>query len=310
MGAWVKYDGTFKDLWQLRNKDVSCFINAALKGKTTWQDSGKLLRLDDTTWLANGGYITFEIGTGWKVLLRIATENVDFFQDEIDDDYLIDEGTYEDGKFPDPPSDEEDIVVWEADKGFFGENDSEAMFFMNTEDILVIDVDAENVNDSKATRIRKDGKEYIKNYGKSFFGYGDVSTNEDTFIRLINAYYYVEDLEPTTTSDTGDEGDGDVDIDIEINDTVVIEDDDIENPVNNPNKDPDNPQDTFEPDLVIDPTEDAPENGGGGGGGNGGGSETEEDENTLRNIIFIAIMGILAFMVVRVVSMKGGDGDE
>jgi len=304
--AYVKYDGTFKDLWELRNTDVSCFKSSALKGKTTWQDSGKLLRLDDTTWAAKGGYITFTVGSGWKVALRIATENVDYFQDEIDPDYLIDAGKFDDGKFPDFPSDEADVVAWEADKGFFGENDSELFVMLNAGDILLIDVDADHGPDHKAFRIRKDGKEYIMDYGKSTFGFGDVQTNEDTFIRMLDAYYFVEDLPATGDSSDADEGDGDVSIPVDINEDVVVEDEDIENPINNPDKDPDNPQDSFKDDVVIDPTDGGSDDQGGNGGGGGDSGDVTVEDKTVRNLIFIAIMGVLAFMVVRVVSMNGG----
>lgn len=305
--AWVPYANNFKDLWNLRNDPQSCFTSATKSGNTTWQDGGKLLRLGETTF-GQGGYLTFTVGPRWKLALRIATENVDWFQDEVDPAYLIDAGAFSDNEYPAYPTNEDDVVVWEAKKGFFAENDSEIFVTLNEGDILVIDVDADVVPATKAFRIYKNGVEYIADYNDS-----RVKVNEDTFVRMLDAFYFVEDAPSGGGGIVADEGDGDITVPVDGGVAVdeEVEDEDIENPIPNPDKDPDNPQDSGEPDVVIDPYD------GGGGGGNGGGGggdeppeEPEEDDKTLRNIIFIGMMVIIGGMIIGlVVRNRGGLGE-
>lgn len=195
--AWIRFDGTFKQLWDSRNEANSCFIDSGLKNYD-WQDGGKLLRLDDAWRSSKGGYLTFTVGKNWKVALRLATENANYFQDEIDARYLEDEGTSK----PAYPTNEEDAVVWE-DKALFGENQSNLFITLNEGDILLIDVNAGNVDKTLSFRIYKDGVDYIRDYNAD-----SVKVADDTFVRVIEAFYNDPDAVATEEGITGDDGEG------------------------------------------------------------------------------------------------------
>ena len=131
----------------------------------------------------------------------------------------------------------------------------------------------------------------------------------DTFVRMLDAFYFVPDAPSGGGGIVSDEGDGDITVPVDGGVVVdaEVDDEEIENPVPNTNKDPDNPQDTFKPDVVIDPFD-----GGGGNGGDNGddgddGEDEEEDDNTLRNIIFIGMMVIIGGMIIGLVIRNRGE---
>lgn len=225
MMAYVKFDGTFKELWSARNGTNSCFVSAGYKNYQ-WQDGNNLLKLDDAFLKRNSGYITFTVGVGWKVALRLATENTNWFQQEVDPALSEDAGDFKDRKKPTFPADESDAVIWE-DEGLFRENQSNMYITLNEGDILLIDVEGGTVDKDSSFRIFKDGVEYIKDYGQA-----DTTTEDQTYVRLMGAYYFDADAVPSEEGDTVDTGDGEVVIvpegGVADPDDVVITPEDVE----------------------------------------------------------------------------------
>jgi len=221
-GSFVEVDIDLKDAVSNAGDPESPFSVATKAGNdaTVYQDGGKLLRLDDSGSFSKGGYLTFTVAEGWRVIIRVATENVNYFEDELDSAYQISLG--------DDPSTtdisnglldlkDDEVLVWEDNGGFFGEDQSNMIVVLNGGDIFVMDVDADHVSAKNAFRLFKDGREYVLDYGDS-----SVRPNDDTFVRLVGAYKFFEEIDPTTEQATAPEGDGDIQVPFPVNDEVEV----------------------------------------------------------------------------------------
>lgn len=309
-GSYVEVDIDLKDSIESAGEPQSPFSVATKAGndETVYQDGGKLLRLDDSGSFSKGGYLTFTVAEGWRVIIRVATENVNFFDDEIDSAYQISLGD-------DPTTAEisnglldmkdDEVLIWEDNGGFFGEDQSNMMVILNGGDIFVMDVDADHVDAKNAFRIRKDGREYVLDYGDS-----SVRPNDDTFVRLVGAYRYFEDVDPTTEQATAPEGDGDIQVPFPVNDEVeVVVVEEGEEP---PSSSPDPPPQaggTGEGYLaIVDPDGDYD----GDGISNSDEVKKEDEEDDVSSstvfVVFLAIGLILigSFMMLR----RGSAGDS
>jgi len=214
--AWVEYTGSFKDAISISKTDGMPFKTVrGPKDQYTWQDSGKLLKLHENTFSSSGA-LHLRVAEGWRVAFRIATENTDYFQDNIREEYVV-----EGDKGDTPDHNEVDEVFVYEDKEFWQENQSNVLFTLYEDDYLSVDVDGDHSN--------------IANFSlnKGTVAY-DVSTDremsDDTFIRMIKAWYWVDDLPPTThdlTEDDGSEEGDTVDYEGNFNENEEITDDDI-----------------------------------------------------------------------------------
>ena len=87
--AWVEYTGSFKDAITISKTDGMPFNTVrGPKDEYTWQDSGKLLKLHENTFSSSGA-LHLRVAEGWRVAFRIATENTDYFQDNIREEYVV-----------------------------------------------------------------------------------------------------------------------------------------------------------------------------------------------------------------------------
>jgi len=198
MGAWVKINATFKELVQsgLPFEDID------IKNNYEWQDGGELIRLDESYWSASGAFHC-KPKNGYMLIMRVATENTDFFQDQIKD-------TYEykgDDNESDPPSDVDwvkEVYTYE-DTAFFAENQSNVIFTLygdtDPRDYISIDVDGDHsgIADFK---IRKNGNQIAVS----------AEMSDDTFVRLMGAYVWDENAVATSDSTTEETGEGSDDL--------------------------------------------------------------------------------------------------
>ena len=107
--AWVEYTGSFKDAISISKTDGMPFKTVrGPKDEYTWQDSGKLLKLHENTF-ASSGALHLRVAEGWRVAFRIATENTDYFQDNIREEYVVE------GEMGDTPDHNEvdEVFVYE-----------------------------------------------------------------------------------------------------------------------------------------------------------------------------------------------------
>jgi len=214
--AWVEYEGTFKDALKISEEAGAPFKTVrGPKNGYEWQDSGKLLKLEENTFSSSGA-IHVRVAEGWRVAFRIATENTDYFNDNIRDAYLV-KGEKDDTPF----HDEVDEVFVYEDKSWIQENQSNVLFTLYENDYLSVDVDGDHSNIANFS-LNKGGESYdVKK---------DREMSDDTFVRMIKAWYWVDDLPPTTyelDEGQGSEEDDRVGYEGNFNENEVITDEDI-----------------------------------------------------------------------------------
>ena len=313
--AWVEYTGSFKDAISIsRTNNVPFKTVRGPKDEYTWQDSGKLLKLHENTFSSSGA-LHLRVADGWRVAFRIATENTDYFNDNIKSEYMANDassntfigmntgGTSTDNEDPVGEHDEVSEVWVYEDKDFWQENQSNVLFTLYGDDYLSVDVDGDHSN--------------IANFSlhKGTVNY-DVSTDremsDDTFIRMIKAWYWVDDLPPTTYEVEEDDGNGDEQsYEGNFNENEGITDEDIKEGDKGEIAPTPKPEEEQKPTIEPDPKpeDDGQEGGDGDSDGDGDGDgegdgDSEADEENYS--IFLVLGGITLILVGAFVFLRRG----
>lgn len=291
MGAWVKINATFKELVQSK----LCFESIDIEDNYSWQDGGELIRLDESYWSKSGAFHC-KPKSGYMLIMRVATENTDFFQDQIKD-------TYEykgDDNESDPPSDVDwvkEVYTYE-DTAFFAENQSNVVFTLygdtDPRDYISIDVDDDH-SGIAPFKIRKNGTQIAVS----------AEMSDDAFVRLMGAYVWDENAVATsdeTTEETG-EGSDDVTIPLPVDDNKESDKNgDLEDtgedkpPIVNPSPPP-SPTPTPEPEPEPTPTPDPDED-----------PEDDDDELSSTSIVLL-IVAIGALIGTAIIVARMGSGE-
>lgn len=290
MGAWVKINATFKDLVQSKLP----FEDIEVKGNYSWQDGGELIRLDESYWSDSGAFHC-KPKSGYMLIMRIATENTDFFQDQIKDTYEYKGGDNE----SDPPSDVDwvkEVYTYE-DTAFFSENQSNVIFTLygdtDPRDYVSLDVDGD-ISGIANFKIRKNGDQIAVS----------AETSDDTFVRLMGAYVWDANATATsdeTTEETG-EGSDDVTIPLPVDDNQESDKNgDLEDtgedkpPITTPPKPP-SPTPTPEPEPEPSPSP-SPE------------PEDDDDDEMSSTSIVLLIIAIGALIGTAIIVARMGSGE-
>ena len=223
--AWVEYTGTFEDAIKISKSDGAPFKTVrGPKDTYEWQDGGNLLKLFENTW-SDSGAIHLRVAEGWRVAFRIATENTDYFNDNIRDEYMANDsssntfgGTTTDNEQTEGEHDEVDEVWVYEDKDFWEENQSNVLFTLWGNDYLSVDVDGDH--------------DHIANFSlnKGTVDY-DVSTDremsDDTFVRMVKAWMWVDDSPATDETQTHNDGETEQTYEGTFNENEEVNDEDI-----------------------------------------------------------------------------------
>lgn len=299
--AWVEYTGSFKDAISISKTDGMPFKTVrGPKDQYTWQDSGKLLKLHENTFSSSGA-LHLRVADGWRVAFRIATENTDYFQDNIREEYVV-----EGDKGDTPDHDEVDEVFVYEDKDFWQENQSNVVFTLYEDDYLSVDVDGDHSN--------------IANFSlnKGTVAY-DVSTDremsDDTFIRMIKAWYWVDDLPPTThdlTEDDGSEEGDTVDYEGNFNENEEITDDDIKQGNKTGEVEPTTkPEDEQKPVIDPIPKEEDGDNDSTVKDDDDDDSDSDDSDDDASTYSIILVLGaVVAIIVGSIIVLRGGSSGE
>ena len=299
--AWVEYTGSFKDAISISKTDGMPFKTVrGPKDQYTWQDSGKLLKLHENTFSSSGA-LHLRVAEGWRVAFRIATENTDYFQDNIREEYVV-----EGDKGDTPDHNEVDEVFVYEDKAFFQENQSNVLFTLYEDDYLSVDVDGDHSN--------------IANFSlnKGTVSY-DVSTDremsDDTFVRMIKAWYWVEDLPPTThdlTEDDGSEEGDTVDYEGNFNENEEITDDDIKQGNKTGEVEPTTkPEDEQKPVIDPIPKEEDGDNDSTVKEDDDDDSDSDDSDDDASTYSIILVLGaVVAIIVGSILVLRGGSSGE
>jgi len=299
--AWVEYTGSFKDAISVSKTDGAPFKTVrGPKDEYTWQDSGKLLKLHENTWSSSGA-LHLRVAEGWRVAFRIATENTDYFQDNVRDEYLVE------GEMGDDPTHNEVDEVWVyEDKDFWQENQSNVVFTLYEDDYLSIDVDGDHSNIANFS-LNKGTVDY------------DVSTDremsDDTFVRMIKAWMWVDDLPPTThdlTEEDGSEEGDTVDYEGNFNENEVITDDDIKEG-NKTGETTPTPKPEDEQVPTIDPIvkEEDGDNDSTIKDDDEDDDDSDDDDDDASNYSIILVLGaVVAIIVGAILVLRGGSSAE
>lgn len=232
--AWVEYTGTFEDAIKISKTNGAPFKTVrGPKDTYEWQDDGNLLKLFENTW-TDSGALHLRVADGWRVAFRIATENTDYFNDNIRDEYVSGDsddnflggGSHSEETSPTGEHDEVDEVwVYEDDgsgdylgSSWVNESQSNVLFTLWGNDYLSVDVDGDH--DSIAN--------FSLNKGTVAY---DVSTDremsDDTFVRMVKAWMWVDDLPATDETQSHNDGETEQEYGGSFNENEEVNDDDI-----------------------------------------------------------------------------------
>ena len=311
--AWVEYNGTMEDAIKISLTDGAPFKTVKLKDEYTWQDDGNLLKLHENTW-SKSGALHLRVADGWRVAFRIATENTDYFNDNIKDSYMANDsssntfgGTTTDNEETTGEHDEVDEVWVYEDKDFWQENQSNVLFTLYGEDYLSVDVDGDY-----------DG---IANFSlnKGTVNY-DVSTDremsDDTFVRMVKAWMWVDDMPATDETQTHNDGETEQTYEGTFNENEEVNDEDIAGGGGTSESTDTTDTGKDKPEIDIDDTK--PEDDGNKNQNCGDGEhwdstlnkcvldDEKEDDEEEDYSIFIVLAGIVAVIVGSLYILRGG----
>ena len=315
--AWVEYTGTFEDAIKISKSDGAPFKTVrGPKDTYEWQDGGNLLKLHENTW-SDSGAIHLRVAEGWRVAFRIATENTDYFNDNIRDEYMANDsssntfgGTTTDNEETAGEHDEVDEVWVYEDKDFWEENQSNVLFTLWGNDYLSVDVDGDHA--------------HIANFSlnKGTVDY-DVSTDremsDDTFVRMVKAWMWVDDSPATDETQSHNDGETDQTYEGTFNENEEVNDDDIAGGGGTSGTTDTTDTGEDKPEIDIDDTK--PEDDGNINQNCGDGEhwdstlnkcvldEVKEDDEVEDYSIFIVLGGIIAVIVGSIYILRGGKGE-
>ena len=191
MGRWEYYLGTFKQAISNQGVAGNPFSYAKKGGSNYFQDTAtfgtnarlKLVNESST----QSGYVTFTMASGWQGLFYIKTGNDDFFEDNVQENWVSDRWNEDDpfveelGEAVNLLEDEGWPSVWVDDEAEV--SDSRAITGLDSGDYISFDVDGESSNAAQA-RIRIGGDDYLSN----------VEPDADVWITCVYLRYWNSDF--------------------------------------------------------------------------------------------------------------------
>lgn len=198
IGRWEYWTQDFKKAFSVAGEAGTPFSHAKKNGSTSWQDTDTFgddsrLKLIDYDGGTDSGYVTFTMADGWQGMFYLYSDNDDFFDDNIKENYIY--GAWNDddphieeiGEAVNDLEDEGWPAVWVQSNAEY--TDSRAITGLDSGDYMSFDIDDESPNAAQA-RIRIGGDDYLSN------------TAQDThmwitciYLRKWNADYIWEEAE-------------------------------------------------------------------------------------------------------------------
>jgi len=173
IGRFEYFQGTLKQAVEsgVANTAGSPFSNAKLGGSKDWQSSNTFgtdsrIKLIDNDGDTASGYITLKLADNWQGLFYVKTENNDFFQDNVKENWVEDNWTNADG-FIEEFGEAVNLLETEGWPSVWVQNnaensDSRMIFGLDSTDYFSFDIDDESNNAAQA-RVRIGGDDYLSN---------------------------------------------------------------------------------------------------------------------------------------------------